>query len=156
MPPLPRPCIASNNHLRHRDMDGSILGFTAPSSPTSPVGGFIAGSFTPTSGSVVGLSSTTLGRSYPYDQGIPLPHGPCSYDPTWKGYKCSSNSSAFVTPPMDLTFKPSPIPPSGIFGDPQLFVLESRCASLSHFLLFLLALISPLLSRLSLHFSHRY
>ena len=91
------------------------------------LGGFIGGAFDTTSSSVAGLSSSTLGRSFPYDQGIPLPHGPCSYDPQLKGYKCSSNSSSFVTPPMDLKLKPNPVPPAGIFGDPQLFVLESRC-----------------------------
>lgn len=89
--------------------------------------GFIAGEFSTTSGSFPGLSSSTLGRSYPWDQGIALPAGPCSYDTVWNGYKCTSNSSSFVTPPMNLLLKPNPIPPAGIFGDPQLFVLESRC-----------------------------
>ncbi|GAX81123.1 hypothetical protein CEUSTIGMA_g8557.t1 [Chlamydomonas eustigma] len=93
-------------HAIFRDMDGSML------SSTPGQASALAGQF----GAM---------RTYPFDQGTPLPDGPCVYNSMISGYNCWSNMSTFTTPPMDLTLKPTPLPKTGIFGDPQLFVLES-------------------------------
>ncbi|KAG1667228.1 hypothetical protein FOA52_009793 [Chlamydomonas sp. UWO 241] len=97
---------AGPRHALFRDMDGSMLS----------TGGVAA--------AIAGFAS--VARSYPFDQGTPLPHGPCLHSPTWNAYRCEANSTSFITPPMDATLKPNPIPAAGIFGDPHMFVLESR------------------------------
>ena len=104
---LPLNC-AGPKHVMFRDMTGS-MGMSPPGA--SAVGTSIAGFF-PTS------------RSYPYDQGTPFPEGPCGLSPSWTGYQCTSNQSSFLAP-MQASLRPDPVPPSGIFGDPQLFAFES-------------------------------
>ena len=105
---LPLNC-GGPRHVMFRDMDGSML-------QTGGVAAALAGN----------ADTLSTGRSFPYDQGTPLAQGPCSYSPTLKAYRCVSNSSTFATPPMNLALKPNPIPAAGIFGDPQMFVFESR------------------------------
>ncbi len=51
---------AGPKHALFRDMDGTMA--------QSPVGTFIAGQF------------PAPGRTFPFDQGTPLPQGPCSYN----------------------------------------------------------------------------
>ena len=65
---------------------------------------------------------------FPYDQGAPVLPGPCTYSGVYNSYSCVANSTLFSTPPLNPLFKPTPLPAKGIFGDPQLFVLESRDA----------------------------
>lgn len=99
---------AGPRHALFRDMDGSML-------QTGGVAAAIAGN----------LTSSSAGRLFPYDQGTPLAHGPCTYLSAWSGYRCLAGQDSFITPPMNLALKPDPVPAAGIFGDPQLFVLES-------------------------------
>ncbi|GFR40478.1 hypothetical protein Agub_g1045 [Astrephomene gubernaculifera] len=97
---IPLNC-AGPAHVYWRDLDGSLL---------SDVGA-IAGIF------------AAGPRTFPMDQGTPVLPGPCSYSAEYMSYNCTVGSSAFL---LDEQLKPSPIPTSGIFGDPQHFVLESR------------------------------
>ncbi|MCX6199425.1 MAG: hypothetical protein NTY88_09420, partial [Bacteroidetes bacterium] len=60
-------------------------------------------------------------RVFAFDQGTPVLPGPCTYSSVLDSYTCAENSTAFL---LDERLKPSPMPPKGIFGDPQLFVLE--------------------------------
>jgi hypothetical protein len=102
--------------------DGSIL-------PLNCAGGKHA-MIMDTDGTLTGIVGSVNGqyagaRSFPYDQGIPISQGPCVFDNVWQAYQCQTNSSVFTGNPL---LKPNPMPPTGIFGDPQLFVLESRDA----------------------------
>ena len=54
-------------------------------------------------GSLVGRFDDA--RVFPFDQGVPLPHGPCTYSPITRGYDCFANQTTFTTPPMDLLLK---------------------------------------------------
>lgn len=75
-----------------QDMDGSFLG-----SPAAPGSKAIAG------GSLIGRFDTA--RVFPFDQGMPLSVGPCTYSPTTRGYNCFPNQASFVSPPMDPLLK---------------------------------------------------
>eukprot|EP00798_Chlamydomonas_sp_ICE-L_P008885 gene8886-3764_t len=107
-------------HTHYKDLDGSLTGGI---------------------GSVNGMFGTQ--RLFPYDQGTPVIPGACTnshiwnnytcldksctYSPTWNSYTCLDNVNSFLLNPAK---KPNPIPQGGIFGDPQLFVLESRDADM--------------------------
>ncbi|GIM05166.1 hypothetical protein Vretimale_9611 [Volvox reticuliferus] len=83
-------------------------------------------------GSLTGTVSTTAGiftqkRVFPMDQGSPVLPGACTYSQVQKSYQCAVNSSSYVVEPgLDPRYKPNPVPPDGIWGDPQMLVLESR------------------------------
>eukprot|EP00955_Chlamydomonas_euryale_P076738 362766-Chlamydomonas_euryale.AAC.3 len=99
---------AGPSHALFVDADGALLG--AP--------GALAGAF-----------AAVAGRAFPYDQGTPLAAGPCSLRSTdGNAYMCEANSSEWAVPPMLPELRPSPTPAAGVFGDPQLFVFESRDA----------------------------
>ncbi len=109
-------CSAGPAHATFRDLDGSLL---------SGFGGGAGATVTPST--ITGIFNAAAGgRAFPYDQGTPVLPGPCTYSGVYGSYSCVANSTAFSTPPLDLLQKPSPQPPKGIFGDPQLFVMESR------------------------------
>ena len=96
-------------HAYFRDLDGSLLSSMGSGGDASTLTGY----FSPGQ------------RSFPFEQGTPVVPGPCTYDSVTKGYSCVANSNAFL---LDARLKPTPLPPKGISGDPQLFVLESRDA----------------------------
>ena len=104
---LPLNC-AGPKHVLFRDMTGSMGLLPSGSIATAAaIAGFFPGN-----------------RSYPYDQGTPVAEGPCGASPSWMGYQCSSNQTRLLAP-MQEALRPDPMPPSGIFGDPQLFAFES-------------------------------
>jgi hypothetical protein len=53
--------------------------------------------------------------------------GACQWNSSARGYSCAAGSSAWGAE-LDAALKPDPVPAAGIWGDPQLFVLESRDA----------------------------
>ncbi|GIL91678.1 hypothetical protein Vretimale_9535 [Volvox reticuliferus] len=83
-------------------------------------------------GSLTGTVGTTAGiftqkRVFPMDQGSPVLPGACTYSQVQKSYQCTVNSSSYVVEPgLDPRYKPNPVPADGIWGDPQMLVLESR------------------------------
>ncbi|GIL91633.1 hypothetical protein Vretifemale_19242 [Volvox reticuliferus] len=83
-------------------------------------------------GSLTGTVGTTAGiftqkRVFPTDQGSPVLPGACTYSQVQKSYQCTVNSSSYVVDPgLDPRYKPNPVPADGIWGDPQMLVLESR------------------------------
>lgn len=101
---IPLNC-AGPAHLYFRDLDGTLLAGGAASGRGTQTGFFPAP------------------RVFEYDQGTPVLPGPCTYSSVLDSYTCAENSTAFL---LDERLKPSPMPPKGIFGDPQLFVLEVR------------------------------
>jgi hypothetical protein len=60
------------------------------------------------------------------DQGTPVIPGPCTFDTKLKAYSCVAKSTSYGL--ADANRKPNPLPPKGIFGNPQHFVMESRDA----------------------------
>ncbi|KXZ49223.1 hypothetical protein GPECTOR_22g814 [Gonium pectorale] len=101
---IPLNC-AGPAHAYWRDLDGSLI---AGGDPTGA--GTIAGVFTEP-------------RIFPLDQGSPVLPGACTYTSVFDSYRCGIGSTTFL---LDERLKPKPIPPAGIWGDPQHFVLESR------------------------------
>ncbi|GIL53442.1 hypothetical protein Vafri_9024 [Volvox africanus] len=83
-------------------------------------------------GSLTGTVSTMVGiftqkRVFPMDQGSPVLPGACTYSQVLNSYQCAVNSSSYVVEPgLDARYKPNPVPVDGIWGDPQMLVLESR------------------------------
>lgn len=80
-------------------------------------------------GSLIGRVGTVLGdfvaqrHSSLYDQGTGVLPGPCIYHPPFQAYICTPGATATT---LASGWSPDPMPAAGIFGDPQLFVLESR------------------------------
>ncbi|KXZ54727.1 hypothetical protein GPECTOR_4g796 [Gonium pectorale] len=101
---IPLNC-AGPAHAHWRDLDGSLIAGGDPSGA-----GTIAGIF-------------TQPRVFPMDQGSPVLPGACTYSSVYDSYRCGVGSTTFL---LDERLKPKPIPPAGIWGDPQHFVLESR------------------------------
>ena len=58
-------------------------------------------------------------------QGAPVAAGPCAYNTSLDGYVCVPGATSAVGLPSGWPAGEA-LPPKGIFGDPQLFVLESR------------------------------
>jgi hypothetical protein len=84
--------------------------------------------FRDTDGSLTGAVSTILGqydsaRRLGYDQGSTIIPGPCGYAPGYSAYSCTPGAT---TTALGAAFRPQPVPAAGVYGDPQLFVLESR------------------------------
>ncbi|KAG2432951.1 hypothetical protein HXX76_008679 [Chlamydomonas incerta] len=104
---------AGPKHAFFRDMDGTLLPGLAGSGWTAKPGDTAVGYY-------------GAPRSFPYDQGIPVIPGPCTFLPAIDGYTCAANSSAYGLP--NAAMKPVPTPVGGIGGNQQLFVLESRDA----------------------------
>ncbi|EFJ47178.1 hypothetical protein VOLCADRAFT_92358 [Volvox carteri f. nagariensis] len=83
-------------------------------------------------GSLTGTVSTTAGiftskRVFPMDQGSPVLPGACTYSEYQDSYQCVVNSTSYIAEAgLDLRYKPDPVPADGIWGDPQMLVLESR------------------------------
>ena len=86
-----------------RDMDGSLTGTTA----STVLGAFPA----PRSASN-------------FDQGSGVIPGPCSWNPSFKGYHCKPGAT---TTQLSSGWLPTPLPAAGIWADPQMLVVESRC-----------------------------
>lgn len=108
---------AGPNHIYFRDLDGSLLA-------SGSVG---VGAQSASRGTLVGYYGAA--RMMPYAQGTPVTPGPCTYSSTIDGYTClmeSDTYSAAGQNGLSLAYKPTPMPKYGVFGDPQLFVLESR------------------------------
>ncbi|KXZ43941.1 hypothetical protein GPECTOR_77g37 [Gonium pectorale] len=93
-------------HVYWRDLDGTLLGGGDPAN----------------AGIITGVWKEGP-RSFPYDQGPPVLPGACTYSSAIGSYMCAVKSTNFL---LDERLKPNPIPPNGIYGDPQHFVLESR------------------------------
>jgi hypothetical protein len=81
-------------------------------------------------GSLTGVNGSTVLGAYPtqrsasqIDQGSGVVPGPCSWVPAFQGYHCRPG---VVTTQLTSGWLPSPVPASGIWGDPQLLVVESR------------------------------
>jgi hypothetical protein len=81
----------------------------------------VDGTLTGTAGSTL-IGAAPIDRSYPYDQSTPVTPGPCTRSNTLAAYQCDPDQSTFL---LDQTLKPDPIPAGGIFGNPQLVVVES-------------------------------
>ncbi|EFJ47177.1 hypothetical protein VOLCADRAFT_92355 [Volvox carteri f. nagariensis] len=83
-------------------------------------------------GSLTGTVSTTAGiftskRVFPMDQGSPVLPGACTYSAYQDSYQCVVNSTSYIAETgLDPRYKPNPVPADGIWGDPQMLVLESR------------------------------
>jgi hypothetical protein len=96
----PPPLLPTNCCLvTYRDEDGTLLG---------------------TPGTLMGAYHTPRHASG-IDQGTGVLPGPCTLMPAWGGYLCRPGVMTTTS-----GWAPSPLPPAGIWGDPQLLVLESR------------------------------
>jgi hypothetical protein len=100
---LPLSCNGPR-HVYFRDLDGSLTGRAQ---------------------TVLGQYDGPGGRRAGYDQGSTVIPGPCALDPAYSAYSCLPNATSSA---LGTAFRPQPQPPAGVYGDPQLFVLESRDA----------------------------
>jgi hypothetical protein len=92
-------------HVYFRDLDGSLTGRVQ---------------------TLLGQYDSLAGRRAGYDQGSTVIPGPCAFEPALSAYSCLPNASSSSA--LGAAFGPQPLPPAGVYGDPQLFVLESRDA----------------------------
>jgi hypothetical protein len=125
---------AGPRHVYYRDLDGTLTG---------SAGATILGAYlTPRADSLIdqvrgcsracraalvshvrsGLCDLDPSRR---PQGAPTATGPCTYNDTISGYVCLPGATSASGLPSGWPAS-QPLPPKGIFGDPQLFVLESR------------------------------
>lgn len=76
------------------------------------------GTLTGQAGTILGYNAYT--RSGRVDQGTSVADGPCTLDATLKAHRCVPGHDEARYP------RGPGRPVAGLFGDPQLFVLESR------------------------------
>lgn len=99
---IPLNC-AGPKHAYFRDSDGSLTGVPG----STVLGAYNA----PRSDSLI-------------DQGSAVVPGPCSWVAAFQGYHCRPG---VTTTQLGSGWLPSPMPAAGIWGDPQMLVVESRC-----------------------------
>lgn len=101
---LPLNC-AGPRHVYFRDEDGSFTG------DAGAPGATVLGAY------------LQRRHSSGVDQGAIIIDGPCRYRQQWGAYVCVPD---VLEHKLGVVWQPQPVPKKGIFGDPQLFVLESR------------------------------
>jgi hypothetical protein len=99
---------AGLRHALYSDLDGSLFGGYRVATATSMHGAFTA----PRHASGV-------------DQGAPVEAATCAHEPERDGYQCAQPGGAGGVVLASGYQQPTP-PPAGLFGAPELLVLESR------------------------------